>query len=192
MSEGDNLNILTNYFEKISITLESLPLDKIKLLINKIKNLEAANGTVYVVGNGGSAALANHFVTDVGVGGLKYGKKICAISLVSNISSLTASANDFGYQYTFSRELETKFLSSNDLLITISSSGNSLNLIEAVYTAKQRGIETFAILGFDGGKLKSIVDNYILVNSDIGEYGIVEDCHSIILHSIAEILRLQF
>ena len=190
MDKGDNLNILTNYFEKIAITLESLPLDKIEFLINRIKDLEVATGTVYVVGNGGSAALANHFVTDIGVGGLKYGKTICAISLVSNISSLTASANDFGYQYIFSRELEIKSKSLNDLLIIISSSGNSLNLIEAVYTAKKRGIETFAILGFDGGKLKSIVDNYILVKSDIGEYGIVEDCHSIILHSIAEKLRL--
>lgn len=189
VNEGDNSKILTNYFEKIAITLESLPLDKIELLINKINDLEAATGTVYVVGNGGSAALANHFVTDIGVGGLKYGKKICAISLVSNISSLTASANDFGYQYIFSRELEIKPKSLNDLLIIISSSGNSLNLIEAVYTSKKRGIETFGILGFDGGKLKSIVDNYILVKSEIGDYGIVEDCHSIILHSIAIKLR---
>lgn len=179
-----------NYFERISTTLGSLPLDEIEFLINRIKDLETAKGTVYVIGNGGSAALANHFVTDIGVGGLKYGKAINAVSLVSNISSLTASANDFGYQYVFSRELEIKSLSAKDLLITISSSGNSLNLIEAVSTAKRRGIETFAILGFDGGQLKSLVDNYVLIKSNIGEYGIVEDCHSIILHSIAEKLRL--
>lgn len=190
MDKNSGINLLIDYYKKISKTLESLPLDNIELLINRINNLKNTDGTVYVVGNGGSAALANHFVTDIGIGGLKHAKAINAISLVSNISSLTASANDFGYQYVFSRELETKSLSSNDLLITISSSGNSLNLIEAVSTAKQRGTPTFAILGFDGGKLKSIVDHYILVESVIGEYGIVEDCHSIILHSIAERLRL--
>lgn len=190
MNESNGMNQLIDYFRKISKTLESLPVDNIELLIDKLRHLKKAEGTVYVVGNGGSAALANHFVTDIGVGGLKYGKAINAISLVSNIPSLTASANDFGYQFVFSRELETKSLTSNDLLITISSSGNSLNLIEAVSTAKQRGVGTFAILGFDGGKLKSKVDRYVLVESDIGEYGIVEDCHSIILHSIAERLRL--
>lgn len=190
MDDNSGTYLPMNYFERISTTLGSLPLDKIEFLINRIKDLESAKGTVYVIGNGGSAALANHFVTDIGVGGLRYGKAINAVSLVSNISSLTASANDFGYQYVFSRELEIKSLSAKDLLITISSSGNSLNLIEAVYTAKRRGIETFAILGFDGGQLKSLVDNYVLIKSNIGEYGIVEDCHSIILHSIAEKLRL--
>jgi D-sedoheptulose 7-phosphate isomerase len=190
VDDNSDTYIPKNYFKRISKTLESLPLNEIEFLINRIKDLETAKGTVYVIGNGGSAALANHFVTDIGVGGLKYGRAINAISLVSNISSLTATANDYGYQYAFSRELEIKSLSTKDLLIMISSSGNSLNLIEAVSIAKRRGVETFAILGFDGGKLKSIVDNYILIKSDIGEYGIVEDCHSIILHSIAEKLRL--
>jgi D-sedoheptulose 7-phosphate isomerase len=186
--EMTNLAI-DNYLSRVSKTILSIRTNDVEFLGKKIKEINKNGGGVYVVGNGGSAALANHFATDIGVGALKHNKPVKIISLVSNISSLTASANDYGYEFVFSRELEI-LSTSQDLLILISSSGNSLNLLEAAKIAKERGVQTFGILGFDGGKLKTLVDHYIHVESRIGDYGIIEDCHSIILHAITEALRI--
>ena len=186
--EMTNLAI-DNYLSRVSKTILSIRTNDVEFLGKKIKEINKNGGGVYVVGNGGSAALANHFATDIGVGALKHNKPVKIISLVSNISSLTASANDYGYEFVFSRELEI-LSTSQDLLILISSSGNSLNLLEAAKIAKERGVQTFGILGFDGGKLKTLVDYYIHVESRIGDYGVIEDCHSVILHAITEALRI--
>lgn len=181
--------VIDNYLSRVSESILSIRTNDIEFLGKKIKEINKNGGGVYVVGNGGSAALANHFATDIGVGALKHNKPMKIISLVSNISSLTASANDYGYEFVFSRELEI-ISTSQDLLILISSSGNSLNLLEAAKIAKERGVQTFGILGFDGGKLKNLVDYYIHVESRIGDYGVIEDCHSVILHAITEALRI--
>ena len=181
--------VIDKYLSRVSESILSIRTNDIDFLGKKIKEINKNGGCVYVVGNGGSAALANHFATDIGVGALKHNKPMKIISLVSNISSLTASANDYGYEFVFSRELEI-IGTSQDLLILISSSGNSLNLLEAAKIAKERGVQTFGILGFDGGKLKTLVDYYIHVESRIGDYGVIEDCHSVILHAITEALRI--
>ena len=181
--------VIDNYLSRVSESILSIRTNDIEFLGKKIKEINKNGGGVYVVGNGGSAALANHFATDIGVGALKHNKPMKIISLVSNISSLTASANDYGYEFVFSRELEI-ISTSQDLLILISSSGNSLNLLEAAKIAKERGVQTFGILGFDGGKLKNLVDYYIHVESRIGDYGVIEDCHSVILHATTEALRI--
>lgn len=181
--------VIDNYLSRVSESILRIRTNDIDFLGKKIKEINKNGGGVYVVGNGGSAALANHFATDIGVGALKHNKPMKIISLVSNISSLTASANDYGYEFVFSRELEI-ISTSQDLLILISSSGNSLNLLEAAKIAKERGVQTFGILGFDGGKLKNLVDYYIHVESRIGDYGVIEDCHSVILHAITEALRI--
>lgn len=181
--------VIDNYLSRVSESILRIRTNDIEFLGKKIKEINKNGGCVYVVGNGGSAALANHFATDIGVGALKHNKPMKIISLVSNISSLTASANDYGYEFVFSRELEI-ISTSQDLLILISSSGNSLNLLEAAKIAKERGVQTFGILGFDGGKLKNLVDYYIHVESRIGDYGVIEDCHSVILHAITEALRI--
>lgn len=181
--------VINNYLSRVSDSILSMRTNDIEFLGNKIKEINKNGGVVYVVGNGGSAALANHFATDLGVGALKHKKSVKIISLVSNISSLTASANDYGFEFVFSRELEI-VNTSQDLLILISSSGNSRNLLEAAKIAKERGVQTFGILGFDGGKLKTLVDYYIHVESQIGDYGVIEDCHSVILHAVTEALRI--
>lgn len=189
VSKTQIFSIIDNYLSRVSNSVLSMQINDIEFLVNKIKEINKNSGVVYVVGNGGSAALANHFATDIGVGALKSNKSVKIISLVSNISSLTASANDYGYEFVFSRELEN-ISTDKDLVILISSSGNSLNLLEAVKIAKEKEVQTFGILGFDGGKLKNLVDNYIHVKSQNGDYGIIEDCHSVILHAITEALRI--
>lgn len=188
IKEMTNL-VIDNYLSRASKSILSIRTNDIESLSKKIKEINKNGGGVYVVGNGGSAALANHFATDIGVGALKHQKSVKVISLVSNISSLTASANDYGFEFVFSRELEI-VNTSQDLLILISSSGNSRNLLEAAKIAKERGVQTFGILGFDGGKLKTLVDYYIHVESQIGDYGVIEDCHSVILHAVTEALRI--
>jgi D-sedoheptulose 7-phosphate isomerase len=166
-------------------TISSIELDRFSQEIIKVKK----NGNkILVAGNGGSSALASHFATDLGSGSVLRGYDYPIISLVDNSPLITAAANDFGYEQIFARQLKN-LANVNDLLVVISSSGNSNNLIEAILQAKQIGMRTVAVTGFDGGKISSLVDTNVHVPSEIGEYGQVEDVHSIILHSIAIHLR---
>ena len=183
-----SVQILTNYFSRFRSIVDGVSLIQVAQLAEEIQQAKARSGKVFVCGNGGSAALASHFVTDLGSGSVDRGEYFPMISLVDGSPALTAAANDFGYEYIFSRQLRT-FGSSKDLLIVISSSGNSQNLIEAVMTAGTFSMKTFGLLGFDGGKLRTLVDIAVVVESDIGEYGPIEDTHSCVLHAVTELLR---
>jgi len=146
--------------------------------------------SIYVCGNGGSAALSQHFAIDLGLGTSKYLKaQGCRVfDLTSNAAILTATANDLDFAEVFSRQIEL-YGQPQDLLITISSSGNSLNVINAITKARELGIETIGITGFDGGQLKELVDYHVHVESKIGDYGKVEDAHSFILHLVTNLIR---
>jgi len=184
----DNSNNGALHTTNVIAALSKIKAEDINFLACKIKEVNSSGGFVFVAGNGGSAALANHFATDISVGALSLGKQIRAISLVSNTSNITATANDFGYANVFSREIEV-LVTDKDLVILISSSGNSKNLLNAAEAAKKIGANTFGLVGFDGGKLLSIVDFNLHVYTKNGEYGVVEDCHSVILHAITNELR---
>lgn len=179
---------LADYFSRFEAILRGIQLDGVLQLAEEMKTSQSKGGRIFVCGNGGSAALASHFATDIGSGSVKRGSFFPIISLVDGSPIITAAANDFGYEFIFSRQLET-LAQTNDLLIVISSSGNSQNLIEAVSFAKSIGMKTGGLLGFDGGKLLNLLDVPILVESAIGEYGPIEDSHSCILHAITELLR---
>lgn len=131
---------------------------------------------VFVCGNGGSSATAEHFTNDL------FSKGIRAICLNSNTSIMTMIANDFGYEYVFSRQIEL-LANADDLLIVFSGSGNSKNIVEALDLAPCR---TFAILGMNGGEAFLSADESIVVESD--EYGEVEDLHLQIVHAVKEAL----
>ena len=184
----DNLNNGAVHISNVRAALSKIKAADISFLTRKIKEVNSTGGFVFVAGNGGSAALANHFATDISVGALSLGKQIRAISLVSNTSNITAAANDFGYENIFSREIEV-LVTNKDLVIFISSSGNSKNLLNAAESAKKIGANTFGLVGFDGGRLLSMVDFNLHVYTKNGEYGVVEDCHSVILHAITNELR---
>jgi D-sedoheptulose 7-phosphate isomerase len=109
-------------------------------------------------------------------------------ALTCNSPVITAVANDIGYEFIFSRQLEIK-LTPRDLCILISASGESANLLYASSVVRQKGAQSLAFLGFNGGKLKEKVDNYFLVATPQGEYGIVEDIHLSLVHATAEILK---
>src|SRR5690606_6604150 len=105
------------------------------------------------------------------------------MSLSDNVSWLTALANDEGYERAFAGQLEN-FARPGDVLVVISSSGNSLNLVRAVELARSRNVHTVGLLGFDGGKLRTMVDEMILIETEPGAYGLVESTHEMLAHMI--------
>lgn len=140
--------------------------------------------TVLVAGNGGSAAIANHLTCDMSKGTYPT-EHIRVISLSCNTPLITAIANDLGYDQTFVHQ--AKLISPeycSDVLILISSSGNSPNIIAAARWAKEADIKIIGFTGFEGGELKKLADISIHIPSN--NYGIVEDCHSIAMHAIAQ------
>jgi D-sedoheptulose 7-phosphate isomerase len=153
--------------------------------------------TIYVCGNGGSAAIAEHLACDCVKGVATDSKNDFAlnvVSLSSNLPMISAIANDIGYDEVFSKQLQ--WLSWNlkdfgnyasDTLIVISSSGNSPNIIKAIEKAKERGMSTVAIVGFDGGKAKELANWTIHIPSD--NYGIIEDASQAIMHFMAQEMR---
>lgn len=150
------------------------------------------NGTIFVCGNGGSAATAEHMSCDIGKTVYKFAEKspknlIRIVSLNSNVSYMTAVANDISYDKIFSEQF-TSLAKKGDLLIVITGSGNSPNIIEVVRAARSMGVSTFGLIGFGGGKVMPLLDDYICVDSN--DYGVVEDCHLIINHMITDYLKL--
>ena len=134
--------------------------------------------TVYVGGNGGSAAIANHLCCD-----FMKGSGIKTVSLSSNVPLITAIGNDYGYQQVLAKQLG--YLGcSGDVVILISSSGQSANIKQAVIEAKSKGIKIIGLSGFDGGYLADNSDISLHVNYD--NYGIVEDVHQMLMHSLAQ------
>jgi len=147
--------------------------------------------TIYFVGNGGSAATASHFSQDMG----EVGRKIKARgfrtqSLNDNVSALTAISNDYGYEQVFALQIQNNF-DSGDVLVVISASGNSPNVVKAVELAKQIGGTTVGLVGFDGGRLAQICDHVVHVQSNKGEYGPVEDIHLVLNHMIVSYLIVE-
>ena len=150
---------------------------------------EAVNGgkAIFAAGNGGSAATANHFVADFGKNVVKGDEgRPRVMSLCCNMSSVTAYANDEGYEYAFSRQL-TNWAEQGDLLIVISVSGNSPSVVEAAKLMHKRGGKVIAMTGFTGGKLRELADNCLQAPDD--RYETVEDAHSVFCHLIVSCMK---
>jgi D-sedoheptulose 7-phosphate isomerase len=160
---------------------------KLAIAINKARKTES---TVYIAGNGGSASTASHFAIDIGIGSLSRANPVRSVSLCDSSEAITAIANDLEYSSIFAQQL--KLLGKQgDLLIVISASGNSDNLLKAVGVASELGMESYSLTGFDGGKLKQLtLGRNIHVETPKGAYGLVEDAHLAICHVITECIRL--
>ena len=142
---------------------------------------------MFFIGNGGSAATASHFANDISIGTNDYDEPFKALSLTDNVSIITAIGNDYGYEDIFVKQLQV-LGRADDVVVGISASGNSPNLIKAFEYAKKVGIKTVAITAFDGGKLKTIADEGIHVPTDTKEYGPAEDAHMILDHLVSAYL----
>ncbi|HZA01798.1 MAG TPA: SIS domain-containing protein, partial [Hyphomicrobiaceae bacterium] len=138
-------------------------------------------------GNGGSASTATHFACDLSKATIVQGRaRLRVTSLTDNVALLTAWANDTSYENVFAEQL-ANLLNPGDVVVAISASGNSPNVIAAIKTAAACGATTVGIVGFSGGSLKEAVDAVVHVPSD--SYGVVEDCHLVLEHAITESTR---
>lgn len=178
------------YREEFLSLVKSIDLKSIIRVAELLYETSMREGSVFVCGNGGSAALSQHFAIDLGLGTRRFlGAGGCRIfDLSSNAAVLTATSNDLSFEEVFSRQLELVG-TKDDVLIVISASGNSRNLVNAVSTAKKLGIITVSLTGFQGGALMELAQYSIHIPSQIGEYGRVEDSHSFVLHLLTHILR---
>jgi len=176
------------YVRDFTTILTALDIDAIERVVASVRAARDEGATVFIAGNGGSAATASHLANDLGKATKRSGRgAIRVMSLCDNASWMTALANDEGYERVFSGQLEN-FASPGDLLIVISASGNSPNLLDAVALAKARGLRTIGLLGFDGGALLDMTDDAVHVATGLGEYGLVETAHSLVADVITSCL----
>ena len=172
------------YFSKIGEALLNVTKIAITDALAALSLVLNANKTVWIAGNGGSAATASHFATDLNRCVNVDGDPVKVVSLCDNSSSITAIGNDFGFEFIFSKQL-SNLATSGDLLVTLSASGNSQNLLSAMNWAKANGLSNLALTGFDGGQAKLIADFSLHVPTAIGDYGVAEDSHSILCHYLS-------
>ena len=174
---------IKTYINNLQNILDIIDIDSIQRFINILENL-AKNNKIYIIGNGGSAATASHMVNDLGVG-LKRRDilDIDIVSLADNTAVTTAIANDIGYDNIFYVQLTNK-IKKDDILIAISCSGNSANILKAVQYSKNIGTTIVGLTGFDGGELKVLSDIKFHIPTKKGEYGLVEDLHMIFDHIV--------
>jgi D-sedoheptulose 7-phosphate isomerase len=177
----ENLRIFQNMVHNID-------LNAVYRIVQHLRSARDNGATLYICGNGGSAATASHWVNDLGKATKSCGRaQLRVMSLSDNVSWLTALANDEGYDRIFAGQLEN-FARAGDVLIVISASGNSPNLVKAVELAQTRGLITIGLLGFDGGLLKSQVNECLWIPSEKGLYGLVESGHSLLCHILTDCL----
>jgi D-sedoheptulose 7-phosphate isomerase len=175
------------YLEYLSSILKSIDTSEIGQFIKTLLSARDSGATIYFIGNGGSAATASHFANDISIGTNSYEKPFRAVSLTDNQAIITALGNDFGYEEIFVRQLRI-LGRAGDVVVGISASGNSPNLIRAFDFAKSAGIKTVAITAFDGGKMKQIADECIHVPTALKEYGPAEDAHMVLDHLVGAYL----
>lgn len=147
--------------------------------------------TIYLMGNGGSGAVASHFVNDLGPNSLVPAVNCFrVISLVDNVESITAIANDSGYDQIFALQLESRIV-EGDVVIGLSVSGQSENVVRAIRYAREQGAYTIGLVGFEGGRLSQSVDCCLHFPTTCDEYGIVEDVFAVLSHIISGYLTMQ-
>jgi D-sedoheptulose 7-phosphate isomerase len=191
MGAGMIRNYLVNYCTALSKTLENVSQDRFEEFVQLLENAYHEERQVFFMGNGGSGSTASHFACDLNKGA-SYGRqnRFRVISLNDNTATLTAYANDVSYEDVFVEPLKN-FLRSGDLVVGISGSGNSPNVLKAIGYANSHGAHTVGLCGFDGGKLAAAVRTPILAPVD--DMQKAEDVHMILLHVVMQVLcmRLQ-
>jgi D-sedoheptulose 7-phosphate isomerase len=180
-----------NYFENIKKAIDEIDLKKIQKVAEVLYEAYRKDKQIFIIGNGGSSSAASHFACDLGKGTVidfknEKEKRFRVISLSDNVANLMALGNDLCFEDVFVQQLRN-LLNEGDVLIGISASGNSPNIVKAVEYAKRSGVKTIGLLGFKtGGKLGTLVDYEITVQNE--HYGRSEDIHLMIIHLISNYL----
>ena len=172
------------YIEDLKNILDCVDEKVVEQIVDQIEAASKNKSRIYVIGNGGSSATASHWANDFSVG-LKRRELLTVdmVSLCDNAAVTSATANDIGYENIFYMQLKD-ILKPEDVVLAISCSGNSPNIVTAVEYAKKVGSVVIGASGFDGGKLRDIADIKFHVEAPKGEYGLVEDVHMILDHII--------
>jgi D-sedoheptulose 7-phosphate isomerase len=172
-----------NYIERQKAALDSIPADGVANIVGILRKAWREDRQIFVFGNGGSAANASHFVTDLGKGASdKLGRRFRVMSINDNTPWITALGNDYAYDQIFAKQL-ANFGRAGDVVLSMSVSGNSPNLVKALEWANEHELETIALVGSKRGKLAEIANHAIVIDSD--HYGRVEDAHMTICHLLA-------
>ena len=181
------MNITRQYINKLKETLDDLSEEVIEQVVDVLHEARLVNQQVFILGNGGSASTASHFVCDLGKNTRVEGApNFRVMGLSDNMSMFSALANDEGYENVFSQQL-ANHIQPGDVVIGISTSGNSSNVVKAIELANSVEAKTIGFTGFSSGKLGSMVDINLHVASDIIEH--VEDIHLVLEHLITKTLR---
>ncbi len=187
MAVKDLTGFIDDYYRQFAETLLSFDKGALADVLAVFDAVTAAGGTIWVAGNGGSAAIADHTVCDCSKGTYVAGHPpVRTISLASNVPMLTAIGNDISYDDVFSEPLKY-YLKDTDALLVVSSSGNSPNVVKACEYANAAGVPTIAFVGFKGGKLADIAQH--VVHIPIEKYGIVEDTHQSLIHALTQYMK---
>lgn len=188
LSEDSLEAYIRSYSEAVLAGWRDVAMSEILKLIFALREVCTYHRQVFIAGNGGSASLASHMATDLG-NRILDGEfpRLRVISLCDNMARVSAAANDSGYENIFSRQMEN-LLVQDDLMIAISASGNSPNVINALSFARAKGAKTCGIVGFDGGAAKDIADIVIHFPTSRGAYGITEDLTSMLNHVVTNLL----
>lgn len=177
---------IDSYFEKLKRTIDNVDRNEINTFINLLLKARDEGRHIFIMGNGGSAATASHSVCDFNKG-VSYGKdrRFKFLCLNDSMATVSAYSNDVAYEVAFLEQLKN-FVEPGDLVIGISGSGNSKNILLAIEYANSIGAETIGITGYDGGKLKFMAKNS--VNANIHDMQISEDIHMILNHLCMKII----
>ncbi|MBK9925962.1 MAG: SIS domain-containing protein [Anaerolineales bacterium] len=180
---------IKNYISTLQSTIDELPISLIADVVNVLQRARIQGNQVFIMGNGGSASTSSHFVCDLAKNtryeGLPHFR---VIGLADNMEIFSAYANDEGYENVFSQQL-INLIRPNDIVIAISASGNSRNVVNAVEEAQKYNATTIGFTGFDGGRLGQMVNIHIHVKSNIIEH--VEDIHLMLEHMIVRTIKDQ-
>ncbi|MSU20712.1 MAG: SIS domain-containing protein [Pedosphaera sp.] len=173
---------ITNYVRAQKAALDSIPVEAVEKLIGTLQQALKEDRQIFVLGNGGSAANSSHFATDLGKGSSdKLNKRFRVLSLNDNVSWLTALANDYAYEDVFVRQLHN-YARPGDVVLALSVTGNSPNVVKAVDWAVKNGLSAIALVGGKRGRAADLAQQVIVIDSE--HYGRVEDAHMGICHML--------
>jgi D-sedoheptulose 7-phosphate isomerase len=180
---------VNTYFDQVVCVIEKLPLTTIDQITEVLLRAYDSGRMVYLFGNGGSAALASHFVCDLGKGATNgSSKRFKALAFTDNVPLMTAWANDARYEDIFAEQL-MNFVRPNDIAFAISGSGRSPNVLKALKVAREAGAFTIGLTGFQGGEMRDLCDLCVIIPSD--NMQIIEDLHLSVTHALFTALRAK-
>lgn len=181
------MSAIARYLSEVQALIAALPQEDIQRVVDVLLDAWERGRRIYVFGNGGSAATSSHFACDLGKGSWVPGKEAFkVISLTDNLPLITAWGNDSSFEDVFAKQLEP-LVSERDVVVGISTSGQSPNVLKAMPLARAAGATTMGFIGFDGGRLKDLVDRAVVVPSrNISQ---CEDAHHVLQHLVCAVLR---